>query len=67
MKTMVLNGLIKRFSNSDAVLKESGGWKYVPKSEWKKDRVVEKKEIIEKEITEEKVTKSTKKLNKAKK
>jgi len=56
MKTIKLNGVVKRVSNdkADIFVKEEG-WKFTTKSEWKKDH---RKEVEEK--PEKKSKKKTK-------
>lgn len=37
MKIVAKNGTYLKVSNSDAEIKVKSGWKYTPKSEWKKN------------------------------
>ena len=55
-------GIIKRVDDVDAEISvKSGYWKYVPKSEWKKQNKPQVIETVEVTKTEKKNTKKTKK------
>jgi hypothetical protein len=68
MKTITKNSVIKRFDDVTAESKvKSQGWKYIPKSEWKKvwDGVtIQQEEAPEAETVVKKEPKTKKKKNK---
>ena len=69
MKTITKNSVIKRFDDATAETKvKSQGWKYIPKSEWKKVRdgvtIQEESPAVEEDTVAKKQLKSKKKNKK---